>query len=353
MNRVTNWFKYQLSNPQVVFLTFVLVGLILVISYAGDTFAPVFAGVVIAYLLEGLVARLTLFGIPRLLAVCLVFLAFLVFLTSIIFVLLPLLISQGSELVQQIPAILGRGQSTLLTLPERYPDLITPAQIKEVIASLRVQLTELGQTMVTSSISGAVSMITLLVYVILLPILVFFFLKDKKRILNWVKGFSPKDRELATQVWDDVDIQIANYIRGKFWEFCIVWSVTLATFTLFNLQYALLLSFLVGISVLIPYVGAAVVTIPVIIVAWFQWGPTSDFITVVAAYLFIQALDGNLLVPILFAEVVNIHPVAIIVSILFFGGLWGVWGIFFAIPLATLIQATIVAWPKSSEQISP
>ena len=146
----------------------------------------------------------------------------------------------------------------------------------------------------------------------------------------------------------EVDVQIANYIRGKIWEILIVWSVTFIVFAFLGLEFAMLLSFLVGLSVLVPYVGAAVVTIPVILIAWFQWGWGSDFITLVVAYLVIQALDGNLLVPLLFSEVVNIHPVAIIVAVLFFGGLWGIWGIFFAIPLATLVHAIILSWPADS-----
>ena len=67
---------------------------------------------------------------------------------------------------------------------------------------------------------------------------------------------------------------------------------------------------------------------------------------VISAYTVIQFLDGNVLVPVLFSEVVNLHPLAIIVAVLFFGGLWGMWGVFFAIPLATLIQAVINAWPR-------
>jgi putative permease len=64
-----------------------------------------------------------------------------------------------------------------------------------------------------------------------------------------------------------------------------------------------------------------------------------------AVYVVIQGLDGNVLVPLLFSEAVNLHPVAIILAILFFGGIWGLWGVFFAIPLATLIKAIINAWP--------
>ncbi|MEM7193585.1 MAG: AI-2E family transporter [Pseudomonadota bacterium] len=213
---------------------------------------------------------------------------------------------------------------------------------------MRTELTDFGQRIVTTSLASAASIITVIIYVILMPILVFFFLKDKARIINWFKSLMPADNQLALRVWKDVDLQIGNYIRGKFWEILIVWLATFLTFSYLDLQFAMLLAVLVGLSVLIPYVGAAVVTVPVVIIAWFQWGWSGDFFTLVAAYLVIQALDGNLLVPILFSEVVNIHPVAIIVAVLFFGGIWGTWGIFFAIPLATLVQAVIIAWPKST-----
>ncbi len=105
----------------------------------------------------------------------------------------------------------------------------------------------------------------------------------------------------------------------------------------------------VGISVLIPYVGAAVVTLPIAVVAYFQWGFNSDFAYVIIAYAIIQFFDGNLLVPLLFAEMVNLHPTAIITAVLFFGAVWGIWGVFFAIPLATLIHAVINAWPRNTQ----
>ena len=113
-----------------------------------------------------------------------------------------------------------------------------------------------------------------------------------------------------------------------------------------NTAPAILLAALVGVSVLVPYIGAAVVTVPIAIVAYFQFGWGTDFAIVLIVYGIIQALDGNVLVPLLFSEVVNLHPVAIIVAILVFGGIWGFWGVFFAIPLATLVQAILVAWPR-------
>jgi putative permease len=147
----------------------------------------------------------------------------------------------------------------------------------------------------------------------------------------------------------EMNDQIANYIRGKFIEMLVVGVVTYIVFLVFGLKYAELLALLVGLSVLIPYIGAAAVTIPVVLVAFYQYGTQSEFVYVVVAYLIVQALDGNVLVPLLFSEAVNLHPLAIIIAVLFFGGIWGFWGIFFAIPLATLVKAIINAWPNQEQ----
>jgi putative permease len=102
--------------------------------------------------------------------------------------------------------------------------------------------------------------------------------------------------------------------------------------------------------VIIPYIGAVAVTVPVALIAYFQWGLGSELALVLGAYLLIHLLDGNVLAPILASEVVNLHAIAVIVAILVFGGLWGFWGVFFAIPLATLIQAVLDAWPRVPRQ---
>ncbi len=345
MDKITHWFKRQIANPQIVFFAILLVVLGLVVTYWGNMLAPVLASLVIAYLLEGLVNKNWHLNLPRIIRVSVVFVAFMVFILIIFFGLMPLLFNQTKELVQNIPQMLSQGQTVLLQLPERYPELFSESQVNELISVIRAEITDFGQQIVTLSLSSVSDLIGILIYFVLVPILVFFFLKDKEKIINWIADFLPEDRQLASLVWHDVDRKIGGYIRGKFWEIVVVWAVCFVTFTFMNLQFAMLLAVLVGLSVIIPYVGAAIVTIPIALVAWFQWGWADQFIYVMIAYLVIQALDGNLLVPLLFSEAVNIHPIAIIVAILFFGGLWGLWGIFFAIPLATLVQATLTAWP--------
>ena len=349
MKLITDWFRQQFSNPQVVFLSLFLLALFVVVVVLGDMLAPVLAAVVIAYLLEGLVYILEEKKLPRLLAVLVVYCAFLFFVIIILFGLLPLLSAQVSEFVQQIPSMLASGQNLLLKLPERYPEIISAQQIDEIMVLIRTELTSWGQKLLSVSLASVMGLITILVYLILMPILVFFLMKDKEPLVSWVGRFAPRDHQLVSEVWSEVDRQIGNYVRGKFWEILIVWFACLVTFSVLGLQYAMLLSVLVGLSVLIPFVGAAVVTIPVVFVAWFQWGFGSEFMTLVVAYLIIQVLDGNLLVPTLFSEVNNLHPVAIIVAVLIFGGIWGVLGIFFAIPLATLVHAVLNAWPAGEQ----
>ena len=340
MDVLRQWFRRFFSDPQAVILALVLlIGFVLVITM-GQMLAPVLAALVLAYLLEGVVAALKERGMPRLAAVILVFLIF------SLFGLLPRLSYQVTQLVQQLPYIIGKGQEAIMQLPERYPDLVSEAQVQDLINAIRAELASLGQRAVTMSVASVVGVITLLVYLILVPVLVFFFLKDKRRIIGWMTAYLPKDRALTTQVWKEVNAQIANYVRGKIWEILIVGTVSYITFLTMGLAYSVLLATLVGLSVVIPYIGAAAVTLPIAAIAFFQWGWSPDFWYVLVAYGVIQALDGNVLVPLLFSEVVNLHPVAIIIAVLVFGGLWGFWGVFFAIPLATLVQAVLRAWPR-------
>ncbi len=348
MQTVLNWFRRQLNNPQIIILGIVLIVGFSLVVFAGALIKPVIAALVIAYVLEGGVRYFVMLKIPRLAAALVTMILFLILFLGLVFGVMPLVSAQAVQFASQVPNWISEWQSALLQLPQSYPDVVSEEQVRQLIEVIGVLVAELGQNVLSWSASSVVGIITLVVYLILVPILVFFFLKDKHMLTEWLRSFMPaKDHGLTQAVWENVDRQMSNYIRGKFWEILIVGSVTLVTFTLFGLQYSLLLSVIVGLSVLIPFVGAAIVTIPVVLVAFFQWGYTPEFAYLVGAYFIIQILDANVLVPLIFSEVVNLHPVAIIVAILFFGGIWGIWGIFFAIPLATLVQAVLIAWPKA------
>ncbi len=341
--------KKYFSDPEGVILALLLVTGFAIIIFMGDMLAPVLASMTIAYLLEGLVAKLEHAGIGRMLAVTLVYLPFLAFLAFLVLGLIPLLVGQVKDLLQALPGMLSQGQQALERVPELYPSLASPEQIETLMTSIRTAIGQLGQYVVTLSLASISSVLTFIVYVVLVPVLVFFFLKDKERMLCWLLSYLPRQRHLMSQVWDEMDNQIGNYVRGKFTEILIVGLITYAMFVWLGLNYAMLLGALVGISVIIPYIGVIVVAVPVALIAYFQWGFNADFAWVMASFAVTQALDGNLLVPWLFSEAVNMHPVAIILAVLVFGGIWGLWGVFFAIPLATLVMAVMHCWPRTHE----
>lgn len=350
---IRHWYQRHFSDPQVIILALILIGMLAGVILLGDILAPVIAAVVLAYVLEGLVTRLVKLKVPRTVAVSLVLLVFIVLCFFIFFGIIPLLTQQLTQLVRELPVMLAQGQAYLLLLPERYPTVFSEQQIQSLMDTIRRELLLLGQEFLSVSLTKVVTVFSFLVYVVVVPILVFFGLKDKALIQAWFERFLPRKRDLTTQVWREVNAKIGSYMRGKIIEILIIWLASYITFEVMGLHYAMLLSFLVGISVIIPYVGAIIVTFPVAVIAYFQWGIGPDFGYLLGAYLAIQILDGNVLVPILFSEVVNLHPVAIIISILFFGGIWGVWGVFFAIPLATLVDTVINAWPDLNEPPEP
>ncbi len=342
---IKSWFEKHFSDPQAIILvSILLLGGILVL-YWGKILTPVLAGIIIAYVLEGLVKKVSAFGVPRFASFMFSYTLFITSLGLILFGLVPLVISQVSQLVIDFPRILGKVQDLILTIPEKYP-VFADQEIEKMLGSFTSELVSVGQTLVSVSLSSAVDAFTVLVYLIVVPLLVFFLLKDKEVIVKWFRRFLPEERGLAYSVWKEVDAKMGNYIRGKLLEIVIVGIATFIPLKVMGMNYAATMSLLVGLSVIIPYVGAVAVTIPVAAIAWFQWGASSDFVYLMIAYLVVQFMDGNVLVPLLFSEVVNMHPAAIIIAVLFFGGLWGVWGVFFAIPLATLVQAVINSWPS-------
>jgi len=347
---LVDWFQRRFSNPQAVVLGMLLVFGFATILILGDILTPLFIAIVVAYLLEWIVATIHKKGCPRGLAVPSVFIGFIALLLTTVLVFIPLIWKQIISLLNELPTMMRKGQELLLQLPEKYPDFISEQQIQDLIASVASDLGSLGQAVVSASVSSLIGIIALVIYLFLVPLLIFFLMKDKEIILNWSRKWLPANRNMADQVWFEVNDQIGNYIRGKVAEILIVGIATYIAFALLGLNYALLLSVLVGISVLIPYVGAAVVTIPIAIIGYFQWGFDTQLWTMLIVHGVIQALDGNILVPLLFSEAVNLHPVAIISAVLLFGGLWGFWGVFFAIPLATLVKAVISAWTEVPQE---
>ena len=335
-------------DEETIYFALLLITSIFVLIIFGGVLLPVLISLVIAFLLNGLVGMFQNFNLSRWLSLTLSLLIFFGLYLSLILIL-PSIVNQINSLIQSLPNIVVSFQKTLLGMSEAYPDIFSEQDIRSLLLNISSQINNLlsgvlGQ--LATTISFAVSA---LLYAILIPLMVFFFVKDRDILLSMVSSFFPKERSLIDAIFKEMNGQLFNYVTGKIIEMFIVGTVSYVVFSFLNLPYSVLLSILVGLSVIVPFFGAILVTIPVLLVGMYEWGLTEQFYWLTGLYFLIQALDGNLLVPLLFSVRNNLHPVVIIIAVLFFGGIWGFWGMFFAIPLATFIKAILNSWPEKSE----
>ena len=351
LEQLNTFFKKIFSNEETIVFSFAILAFFAVISFFGSVLTPFMISIVVAYLLVGLQKKIQSYNLSQNAALIITFTIFIVTGAALVIWLVPLLYIQLQAFVLDVPNLFNNFLDFISDLPAKFPELVSSEQITIFFQAVSEEITFIAQNIVKSSISGIQSTITILLYIILFPILVFFFLFDRKNIIDGFLKVIPGKREMFTSIWAEMDEQLSNYVRGKTIEIFIVGILAAIIFTSLGLKYSALLSVLVGLSVIIPYVGAFLVTIPIVIVGLLQFGLDTQFYILISLYLILQALDGNLLVPLIFSETVKLHPVIIILAVFIFGSMFGFWGVFFSIPIATFIKAVWNAWPSSAEQL--
>ena len=319
----------------------------LILFFLGNILTPFLISIIFAYLLVGMQKRLEDYGFNSTIALILTYSFFLLLGIALMVWLGPLVYQQLQSLILEIPRWVNAFMIFAQNVPEKYPDLVSSDQITAFLQSLSGQITAISQDFLKASIAGIQNTVTIAINLILLPILVFFFLFDREPIISSFLNILPRERAMLKKVWIEMDGQLSNYARGKAIEIVIVGSTAAILFMYFGLDYIALLSVFVGFSVLIPFLGAFIVTLPVAAVGLLQFGLSFDFWFLMGAYIVLQILDGYLLVPILFSDAVKLHPVIIMLAVFVFGGMFGFWGVFFAIPIATLIKAIWNSWPEN------
>ena len=348
INHLSNILKRIFSNEETIVFSLIILLALIIFSLFIGVLTPFIISVIVAYLLVGIQKKIKTYNVSENLATILAFSIFIIIGAAMFVWLIPLLYVQLQSFVLDIPRLFNEFLNFVSTIPAAFPDLVDSDQISVFFQAVSSELSSITQNIVKSSISGIQSTITVLLYIILFPILVYFFLFDRKNIIDGCLKIIPGDRAMLSQVWSEMDVQLSNYVRGKVLEIFIVGIAAAVLFASFGLNYGALLAVLVGLSVLIPYVGAFSITIPIVIIGILQFGLGSQFYLLIGLYLLLQFLDGNLLVPIIFSEAVKLHPIVIILAVFLFGSMFGFWGVFFSIPLATFIKAVWNAWPGLS-----
>ena len=307
-----------------------------------NVFTPFIISLFIVYLLESCITKIMNYGSKRKITATFIYIVFLGFFVIVIFFIFPILWKQFLLLLSHdLPILFPKTQTNLVYLLNKYPEYFTEDQIKIFMQGCYSYSQILGKKIISLSLYSISNISSIIIHLILIPIIIFFLLKDRNKILTFFHKFSFYKSDVLSKIYFRLDKQIGNYIKGKTIEIFIVSFFTFILFWYFNMPYALLLSVSVGISVLVPFIGIFLITIPIIFIGYLQWGVNSEFTYCLLFYFLIQILDSNILVPLLFSEVINLHPMFILISIILFGSIWGAWGIFFAIPIAIIIQSII------------
>ena len=338
---LNKFIKRFFSNEESVYFAILLIFSFFFIILFGNVLLPVIISIVIAFLLNGFMTTLIKYNMSQKISLSITLIVFFGFYLSL-FMALPSIGTEINNLLQNLPIIVSSFQQNLIEMNNYFSE----EEIDQIFANLSNQISVLLSSAL-GQLAGTVSlMFNAILYAIMIPLMVFFFLKDKSILLPIASIILPKENGFMQSVFAEMNDQLFNYVTGKFIEMLLVASASYILFAFLGLPYAVLIAILVGLSVIIPIFGAILVTIPVVLIGLYEWGLSENFYWLLGFYLLIQILDGNVLVPILFSSRNNLHPVVIIIAVLFFGGIWGFWGLFFAIPLATFVKAIINSWPE-------
>lgn len=228
LEMLMQWYRRRFSDPEAIALLVILVAGFSILFFFSGLLAPLLVAIVLAYLLEWPTARLQAIGCSRRWATSIVLILFVGILLLMAFVVMPIAWQQGIYLIRDMPGMLNKLSDFAATLPRRYPALMDAGIIDAMAENMRTRMLNMGDSVVKYSLASLVGLLTLAVYLVLVPLMVFFLVKDKEQMLNAVRRVLPRNRGLAGQVWNEMNQQITNYIRGKVLEMVVVGVATFA-----------------------------------------------------------------------------------------------------------------------------
>ena len=225
-----SWLDEYFGSEETVLLAIMLMVAVIVVVMLGGILGPVFAALVITYILQGIVNKLRNIGISKNLAIVTTYIIFLVTLLSIAVWAAPIIGRQMSVLLSDVPEIVGQLQGLLKGLPDQFSEYITAEQFNLIWIRASTEIGRFAEQLLSLSINSFPGLVALLIYFFLVPLLVFFMLKDQKVLIALVVDLLPTERSVMNAIWAEMDLQVANYIRGKAIEILVVGIVSLIAF---------------------------------------------------------------------------------------------------------------------------
>ncbi len=303
---------------------------------------PFVAGMALAYFLDPVADRLEALGLSRLAATIMILIGFLITFVLALVVVVPVLATQLSGLIERLPSYVSSLQSFVTSFDPRWLEKVIgmdPQGIREALNSLLTQGAGFLSTLFQSLWNSGKALIDIAGLFVVTPVVAFYMLLDWDKMIAKVDGWVPRDylddvREIAA----DINVAVAGFIRGQ-GTVCLMLGLYYAIgLTLAGLNFGLLIGLIAGLISFIPYVGSLVGLVVAIGVALVQFWPDWIWVAVVAAVFFSgQFIEGNILQPNLVGNRVGLHPVWLMFALFAFGMLFGFVGLLIAVPAAAAV----------------
>jgi predicted PurR-regulated permease PerM len=307
--------------------------------------APFLAGAILAYVLNPLVGRLTGRYLPRMVAVVLVLLIALALAVALALVVLPLLIKELRLMSEQLPAFLAWvNQQFAPWLKEKFAiDFqLDIASVKQLASGILANNQDLVAGLLGSLRIGGLALIAFLVNVLLVPVVLFFLLRDWNTLVVRVDAMIPRHlHERARSILEEIDAVLAEFLRGQLVVMLVMSVYYASALSIAGLEFALPIGVITGLLVIIPYVGAFTGILLGIIAAAMQFGSVTGVAWVGVAFATGQALEGLVVTPLLVGKRIGLHPVAVIFALLAFGQVFGFFGVLLALPASAALLVAL------------
>ena len=304
---------------------------------------PFVAGIALAYVLAPIADRGERLGINRTVAALLIVGIFVVSLISLILLLVPLLMQQGSALISHIPGYVKRVRELVVDLNLPWLDWLGAADSDKTLSDLVGQMATWLLSFSYSLWTGGKALVSFASVLIVMPVVTFYLIRDWHQMVDRVDNWIPvRQRETVRQLAREIDAAIGGFLRGQFGVCLFLGCYYAIGLMLAGLEFGLLIGLVAGVITFVPYIGSMTGLMVAASVAIAQFWPDWKRITVViAVFLVGQFIEGNIVSPKFVGERVGLHPVWLIFAMFAFGYLFGFVGLLIAVPLGAAIAVLL------------
>ncbi|MDI6618648.1 MAG: AI-2E family transporter [Clostridiales bacterium] len=313
------------------FLVFKYWGKITKIAY------PFLVSLFLAYLLNPAVCYMERKGIKRILGIWIIFIFFIGILFSICFFLLPILVRDMGKLINILPQYTEEIRENIGYIQKVYSRSGLPDGIKNVLVGNINKLQNVIAVYLGKVMTFIMSTLSKIFSIALIPVLLYYFLKDFMKIIHGIKRIIPKKyRTRIVNICINIDEVFGDYIRTQLILSLIVAAMTTVSLMLLRINFALIIGIINGITNIIPYFGPIIGGIPAVVLALLQ-SPLKAVYTIIMLSV-IQQVESDIICPRITADTVGLHPVTVMLSLLVGGEFFGMTGLILAIPVVAALK---------------